>query len=167
MSLTLKKAFCMLLVLSGLLFLVRCSSTAKMGDTVLVDYTGRLEDGTVFDTSFGGQPLQFIVGSGLVISGFDYAVQGMKEGQEKNIALQPEAGYGIYDPLQVFTVPRERLPNDREPQVGDQLKLSSKEDGQQLFAQITAVTDKEVTVDTNHPLAGKTLFFTIMLREIK
>ena len=155
------------LILLSVLFLSGCSAAAKTGDTVLVDYTGRLEDGTVFDSSAGKSPIEFVVGGGLVIPGFDVAVKGMKVGEEKNVAIQPEAAYGVRDEAQVFKVPRDKLPQDREPEVGAQLRLTSKAGEQNLMAVITEVAEKEVTADANHPLAGKTLFFAITLKDIK
>ncbi len=166
MNVPVQKTLIAVLVLLSIL-LVGCSAAAKVGDTVLVDYTGRLEDGTVFDSSVGKSPIEFAVGGGLVIPGFDAAVKGMKVGEEKNVAIQPEAAYGVRDDQLVFKVPRDKLPKDREPEVGVQLRLSSKVGEQDLMAVITEIAEKEVIADANHPLAGKTLFFTITLVQIK
>jgi FKBP-type peptidyl-prolyl cis-trans isomerase 2 len=138
---------------------------AKKGDKVKVDYTGKFDDGTVFDTSEGKQPLEFELGSGMIIKGFDNAVVGMNQGEEKNIELQPAEAYGDHNPALVKKIPRERLPQNHEPKPGMFLALKTP-DGKQFPAKITEVTDKEVTIDLNHPLAGKKLNFAIKLVSI-
>jgi len=137
----------------------------KKGDKVKVDYTGTLEDGTVFDTSEGKHPLEFEVGSGQLIKGFDNAVEGMEKGQEKEITLKPAESYGDVNPALVKKVPRSQLPEGQEPKPGMPLFLKTP-DGKQFPAKINEVTDQEVTIDLNHPLAGKTLTFKIKLVEI-
>ena len=139
--------------------------TVKKGDKVKVDYTGTLEDGTVFDSSKGKAPIEFEVGSGKIIKGFDEAVLGMKRGEEKEIRIKPEEAYGQPRPELVKSIPRDKLPQDKEPKPGMMLMLSSP-DGRQLPARITEVSDTEVTIDLNHPLAGKTLIFKIKVVEI-
>ena len=137
----------------------------KKGDTVKVDYVGSLDDGTVFDRSdVHGQPLEFEVGSGNVVKGFDDAVMGMKPGDTKKIVIPPEQAYGVSNPQMIQTVPRDKLPPG-EPKVGMTLAVGLP-NGQQIPAHITAVAASTVTVDLNHPLAGKTLHFEITLKEI-
>jgi FKBP-type peptidyl-prolyl cis-trans isomerase 2 len=139
--------------------------TVKKGDKVKVDYTGTLEDGTVFDSSKGKAPIEFEVGSGKIIKGFDDGVLGMKKGEEKEIKIKPDDAYGQPRPELLKKIPRDKLPQDKEPKPGMMLMLSSP-DGRQLPARITEVSDTEVTIDLNHPLAGKTLIFKIKVVEI-
>jgi FKBP-type peptidyl-prolyl cis-trans isomerase 2 len=137
----------------------------EKGNKVKVDYTGTLEDGTVFDTSDGKQPLEYESGSGQLIKGFDSAVVGMEKGEEKEITLKPEESYGEHNPQMIQKLPREQLPKDKEPKKGMALMLKSP-DGKQFPARIAEVTDKEVELDLNHPLAGKTLKFKIKVLDI-
>ena len=137
----------------------------KKGDKVKVDYTGTLEDGTVFDTSEGKQPLEFEVGSGQLIKGFDEAVTGMEKGEEKEITLQPAEAYGDHNPQLIKKIPRDKLPEGQEPKPGMMLSLGTP-DGKQFPARITEVDDKEISIDLNHPLAGKVLKFKIKVVEI-
>jgi len=137
----------------------------KNGDTIKVDYVGSLDDGAIFDRSaVHGAPLEFKVGSGEVIKGFDDAVIGMEVGQTKKRSIPPEQAYGAVNPRMVQALPREQLPPG-EPKVGKTLILELP-DKQQVPARITAVTATAVTLDLNHPLAGKALHFEITLREI-
>lgn len=139
--------------------------TVKKGDKVKVDYIGSLDDGSIFDQSKAhGQPLEFEVGSGNVIKGFDDAVMGMKAGESKKIVIQPEQAYGAINAQMIQTVPKDKLPPG-EPKVGMTLAVGLP-NGQQIPALITAVTATTVTVDLNHPLAGKTLHFEITLKGI-
>jgi peptidylprolyl isomerase len=133
---------------------------AQNGDTVRVHYTGRLENGEVFDTSEGGEPLEFKLGSGQVIAGFDENVIGMSVGEEKTISIEPENAYGERQEGLVGKVERAGLSLGDEPQVGMELALQLPE-GQQIPVVITEVTDESVTFDANHPLAGKKLIFDI------
>ena len=138
----------------------------KNGDQVTLEYKGSLDDGTVFDSSENHKnPLQFEVGSGKVIPGFDQAVVGMKEGEEKKFTLQPAQAYGDRNPKLTQIVPRTELPKDQEPKVGMMLAVGTP-DGKQIPATITKVTPSEVTLDMNHPLAGKALTFDIKLVEV-
>jgi len=134
--------------------------TIKKGDKIKVEYTGTLDDGTVFDTSEGKAPLEFEVGSGKIIKGFDDAMIGMKKGEEKTIKLESEQAYGNQNAELLKKIPRDKLPKEPQPQVGMMLGLNSP-DGQQIPARIAEVNDKEVTIDLNHPLAGKNLTFKI------
>lgn len=138
----------------------------KNGDTVKMDYTGTLEDGSVFDSSSNhGAPLEVEIGSGKIIKGFDEAVVGMEKDEEKEITLQPAEAYGDPKPELIKKVPKEQLPKEQEPKVGMVLGVGLP-NGQQIPARITEVTDTEVTIDLNHPLAGKVLNFKIKVVEI-
>jgi len=137
--------------------------TIKKGDKIKVEYTGTLEDGTVFDTSEGKAPLEFEVGSGQIIKGFDEGVIGMNVGEEKDIKIEPKDAYGERNDQLLKKVPREQLPKEQEPKVGMMLLLKSPDGAQQVPAKITEVNDKEITIDLNHPLAGKTLNFKIKI----
>ncbi|MAG08151.1 peptidylprolyl isomerase [Candidatus Woesearchaeota archaeon] len=132
----------------------------KKGDKIKVEYTGTLEDGKVFDTSEGKPPLEFEVGAGKIIKGFDDAVIGMEKGQEKEIKLEPKDAYGDPNPQLVKKVPKDKLPQGQDPKPGMVLALGTP-DGQQIPARITEVGDNDITIDLNHPLAGKTLTFKI------
>jgi peptidylprolyl isomerase len=140
-------------------------SQVKSGDTVKVHYTGKLEDGTQFDSSAGGDPLEFEVGSGQVISGFDKAVEGMSVGDSCSVDIQPEEAYGPRQDQMVQEVPKSALPDDLNPKEGMALQARG-QDGQVINLTVTSVEDDSITVDGNHPLAGKTLNFDIELVEI-
>jgi len=139
---------------------------AKVGDSVSVHYTGTLDDGTVFDSSSThGQPLTFKIGEGLVIKGFDEAVMGMNVGDKKKIHIEAKDAYGDPNPELLQQVPRDKLPKDQEPKPGMILGVRAP-DGMQFPATITAVTADTVTLDLNHPLAGKALNFDLELVKI-
>ena len=138
---------------------------AKSGDTVRIHYTGTLEDGTQFDSSDGRDPLEFALGGGQVIPGFDSAVDGMAVGENKSVAIQPDQAYGERHEQLVQEVPKSALPEDMEPAVGMQLQSQSPE-GQVMNLVVTDVADETITVDANHPLAGQALTFAIELVEI-
>ena len=138
----------------------------KKGNTIKVEYVGMFESGEVFDSSKDhGQPLEFTVGAGQMIEGFDQAVIDMKLNEEKEIVLSPEQGYGQANPEMIKKVPREQLPKDQEPKVGVILGLKLP-NGQQFPARISVVTTNDVTLDLTHPLAGKTLKFKVKVVEI-
>ena len=138
---------------------------AKSGATVRIHYTGTLEDGTQFDSSDGRDPLEFALGGGQVIPGFDSAVDGMAVGENKSVTIQPDQAYGERHEQLVQEVPKSALPEDMEPAVGMQLQSQSP-DGQVMNLMVTDVTDETITVDANHPLAGQALTFAIELVEI-
>lgn len=140
-------------------------SQATSGDTVRIHYTGKLEDGTMFDSSAGRDPLEFELGTGQVIPGFDNAVDGMNVGESKNVVIPPDQAYGDRHEQLIQAVPRSALPGEIKPEVGMQLQSQSP-DGQVMMLSITEVADDTVTVDGNHPLAGQTLNFDIELVEI-
>ena len=136
----------------------------KNGDTVRVHYTGRLDDGQVFDSSEGGDPLEFKVGAGEVIPGFDEAVRGMNVGDKKTVEIPPAEAYGERREQLVAQVPRESMSLDSDPQEGMSL-LMQLPDGNQIPVTVAAVTDDQVTLDANHPLAGRKLTFDVELVE--
>lgn len=131
----------------------------KLGNKVKVEYEGRFSDGEVFDSTakHGGEPIEFVVGSGMLVSGFEKAVEGMNEGEEKEVTLKPEDAYGEINPQYVQALPKEKFP--AEAQVGMMIGIPTPMG--QIPAKITAIDEKTVTVDMNHPLAGKTLVFKI------
>jgi peptidylprolyl isomerase len=135
---------------------------AKQGDVVAVNYTGRLKDGTVFDSNVGGDPLFFTLGAGQVISGFEEAVAGMSVGETKTATIPSEQAYGARREDMVFTVDRDRLPPDLHPEIGQELQLRT-QDNQAVPVLITGLTETDVTIDANHPLAGMDLIFDIEL----
>jgi len=135
--------------------------SVKKGDKVKVEYTGTLEDGTIFDSSEKhGQPLEFEVGSGQVIKGFDDAVIGMEKDEEKEIKLSSDQAYGDIKPDLVKEFPKDQLPKEQEVKVGMML-LMGLPNGTQMPVKIVEVKDDVVMIDLNHPLAGKTLIFRI------
>lgn len=140
-------------------------SQAKSGDTVRIHYTGTLDDGTEFDSSAGRDPLEFALGGGQVIPGFDSAVDGMTVGENKSVTIAPEQAYGERHEQLVQQVPKSALPEDMKPEVGMQLQ-SQGPDGQVMNLFVTEVEDENITVDANHPLAGQALTFAIELVEI-
>ncbi|MEJ2171874.1 MAG: FKBP-type peptidyl-prolyl cis-trans isomerase [Woeseiaceae bacterium] len=140
-------------------------SQAKSGDTVRIHYTGTLDDGTQFDSSAGRDPLEFALGGGQVIPGFDSAVEGMSVGDSISVTIQPEQAYGERHEQLVQDVPKSALPDEINATVGMQLQGQSPE-GQVTQFVVTAVTEESITVDANHPLAGQILNFDIELVEI-
>ena len=138
---------------------------AKSGDTVRIHSTGTLHDGTEFDSSSGREPLEFALGGGQVIPGFDSAVDGMSVGENKTVTIQPEEAYGERHEQLVQEVPKSALPDEIDPAVGMHLQSRSPE-GQVLNLVVTDVADDSITVDGNHPLAGQALTFDIELVEI-
>ncbi|HWR68143.1 MAG TPA: peptidylprolyl isomerase [Desulfomonilia bacterium] len=141
------------------------SKTAKPGDRVKVHYRGRLDDGFEFDSSVGGEPLVFVIGSGEVISGFEEGAKGMAVGELRTVTIDPEGAYGLHRHELVVEMPWEYFPEDIVPEVGTQLKLVD-ENGEEVLVVVIDVGEDSVTLDANHPLAGKTLTFDIELLEI-
>jgi peptidylprolyl isomerase len=135
---------------------------AKRGDTVSVHYKGTLDDGTVFDSSEGGDPISFTLGGGEVIPGFDTAVEGMSVGDEKTQRIDSENAYGPRRDELVFRVGREQLPDGSEVAVGDVLRIGFP-DGSSAAVQVAQMDDASLTLDANHPLAGKDLTFELRL----
>lgn len=138
---------------------------AKSGDTVHIHYNGTLDDGSSFDSSEGRAPLEFTLGAGQVITGMDRAVEGMAVGEKKSVNIPPEEAYGERQDQMVQDVPKSALPADLTPKVGMALQAQSK-DGRPLRLTVTEIGDETITVDANHPLAGKALNFDIELVKI-
>jgi FKBP-type peptidyl-prolyl cis-trans isomerase 2 len=138
---------------------------AKNGDTVKVHYTGKLKDGTVFDSSVGRDPLEFTIGEKKLIETFEIGIVGMAAGENKSIKIEPQDAYGLYRHEMVAEVKRTYLPENVKPEVGLMLQIKQPE-GQTLQVRISEVNDETVTLDGNHPLAGKALTFDIELLEI-
>ncbi len=139
---------------------------ASDGDTVRVHYTGTLENGTTFDTSVGREPLEFTLGEGKMIPGFEKAVYGLTVGKSKTVTIPAEEAYGPHHDDLVIVVEREQLPADLDPKVDQQLQMQQT-DGRTAVVIVTDVSETTITVDANHPLAGKDLTFEIELVEIK
>ena len=137
----------------------------KSGDTVKVHYHGKLTDGTTFDSSTGREPLEFEVGSGMVIKGFDDGVQGMAVGDKKTIQIPVDEAYGPKDPTMLVEFPRDQFPEELKPEAGMQLNMSNSA-GQVIPVMVTEVKDEIVILDANHPLAGQELIFDIELVDI-
>lgn len=140
-------------------------SVAKKGDKVKVHYTGKLTDGTVFDSSREREPLEFELGGGQMIAGFDIAVDGMAVGESKTANIASKDGYGEKNDEMIFTVPKDQLPPEINPEEGQQLSMQHPS-GQNIPVVITKVEEAQIEIDANHPLAGKDLIFDIELVEI-
>ena len=140
-------------------------SQATSGDKVKIHYTGTLENGTQFDSSEGRDPLEFQLGSGQVIPGFDKAVEGMAVGESKSVTISPADAYGPRNEQAVQEVPRSALPDDLVPEEGMTLQAQN-QDQQPVQLTVTAVGEESITVDANHPLAGQPLIFEISLVEL-
>lgn len=135
---------------------------ATEGDTVHIHYTGRLGDGTVFDSSREREPLEFTLGEGRVIPGFESAVTGMEPGETKTANVPAADAYGPRRDELVMTVEKEQLPDDLDPDVGQRLGMRTA-DGETVEVRVTATDDQAVELDANHPLAGQDLIFDIEL----
>ncbi len=136
------------------------------GDTVLVHYTGKLQNGDVFDSSKDEEPLSVKVGGGDVIPGFEHALVGMETGEEKVFELAPDQAYGSRREELVHVIDRKQIPQEMKLEVGMQLALKGN-DSDPIPAHVVAMTDASVTLDTNHPLAGKSLTFEVSIVDIK
>lgn len=140
-------------------------AAAKSGDTVKVHYTGKLTDGTVFDSSMDRAPLEFKLGEGDIIEGFERIVAGMSPGEKKSGEIAAEDAYGAHHPDMVMKVDLDQFPDDLVPEVGQRLEMTQDE-GDPMDVTVVEVTDELVTLDANHPLAGEALVFEIELVEI-
>ena len=132
------------------------------GNTVKVHYTGKFEDGTVFDTSADRDPLEFTIGRGQLIPGFEQAVIGMSPGESKTVNIPADEAYGQHNAEMLTEVDRSQFPADLNPEVGQQLQLN-RSDAQTVVVTVASVSESTVTLDANHPLAGKDLIFDIQL----
>lgn len=137
----------------------------KVDDKVKVEYTGKLKSGEVFDKSKEGQPLEFTVGDGKIIPGFDQAVRGMEVNEEKEITIESDDAYGEKKEELIQDIPTDAFPDEFEPEIGRRLNLQS-QDGQTFNGEITEIKDDSITVDLNHPLAGKDLIFNIKVVDV-
>jgi peptidylprolyl isomerase len=138
---------------------------AESGNKVRVHYTGKLEDGSVFDSSVGREPLEFILGQGQLIPGFEKAVIGKTAGDKTVATLPPDEAYGESSEELFYEIPMEQVPEDIQPVIGMQLSVSSP-DGRQMPVVVSEVTEQFIVLDANHPLAGKTLIFDIEIMEV-
>jgi FKBP-type peptidyl-prolyl cis-trans isomerase 2 len=156
------------MILLVVMLVTGCGSAiqqAKTGDTVKVHYTGRLQDDTVFDTSVGSEPLEFTLGQGQVIPGFEQAVIGMQVGESKTVTIPADQAYGPRRDDMILEVSRDELPEDLEPTVGMYLQMNQG-DGGIMIVTITEVSETTIKIDANHPLAGQDLTFDIELIDI-
>lgn len=138
---------------------------AKVGDKVLVHYEGSFDDGTVFDSSADQEPLEIVLGQGMVIPGFEAAIIGMNEGEKCRVTLEPEQGYGPHRDDLIKVIDRTDLPEDIQPEVGLLLRAYT-QDGEEVNVTVVEVDDDTVTLDANHPLAGKNISFEIQLVQV-
>ncbi|MEO7982945.1 MAG: peptidylprolyl isomerase [Bacteroidota bacterium] len=137
----------------------------KSGDKVKVHYHGKLVSGETFDSSTGREPLEFEVGSGMVIPGFDNGVTGMTVGEKKTVNIPFDEAYGPRNPEMIIEMPKDRFPKDLDIEVGMPLGMSD-QNGQQFEVRIVEIKDDVVMLDANHPLAGQDLVFDLELVEI-
>jgi peptidylprolyl isomerase len=135
---------------------------AQPGTTVSIHYTGTLSDGTTFDSSEGRDPLTFKMGEGEIIPGLESALSGMEVGDKKQVTIASEEAYGPHRPEAIQQVPRESVPDHIPLDLGTQLQVQTP-DGRALPVTVTEVTEEQVTLDANHPLAGKDLIFDVEL----
>ncbi|MFT6865434.1 MAG: FKBP-type peptidyl-prolyl cis-trans isomerase 2 [Cyclobacteriaceae bacterium] len=140
-------------------------STAKTNDSVKVHYTGTLLSGEIFDSSLERDPLQFTVGAGQMIKGFDEAVNGMGINEKKTVTIPCAEAYGEKNDQLIQEVPKAELPADMNPEAGQTL-VATNHEGQQTHVMVKHVNDESITIDANHPLAGQDLVFEIELVEI-
>ncbi len=141
------------------------STAVKTGDTVAVHYTGKLADGSVFDTSVGREPLKLKLGERQVIPGFERAIIGMTTGETKTAQIPAAEAYGAHEPAMVVEFARDKIPPEIDVKVGQELQVQTTA-GKSLPARVVDANDAAVTLDANHPLAGKDLAFDIELVEI-
>ncbi|MDH5680784.1 MAG: peptidylprolyl isomerase [Spirochaetota bacterium] len=140
-------------------------SIAEAGKTVSVHYTGKLEDGTVFDSSIDREPLSFTVGAGQMIKGFDDGIVGMKVGEKKELVLQPEQAYGEHKVENIHEIDKNNIQNHEELTEGQSVTFNT-QDGQPIGGTIKEIKDSTIVIDFNHFLAGKTLTFEVELVEV-
>ncbi len=139
---------------------------AKDGDKVKVHYHGRLRNGETFDSSHGREPLEFTVGTGQMIKGFDDGVKGMQPGDKKTVEISADDAYGQKEEANLIEFPKDQFPAEMNPEVGTQLMLSN-EEGQQFPVVVAEVKEESVLLDANHPLAGEDLIFDIEMVEVQ
>jgi FKBP-type peptidyl-prolyl cis-trans isomerase 2 len=137
----------------------------KEGDTIRIHYTGRLEDGAVFDSSESGKPLEFTVGEGEVVAGLEKGVVGMSPGESKVIVVPMEQAYGPRTEKRVCELDKKKVPDTFHPEIGQQLQMY-RADGLPVMGTVIGISETSLTMDYNHPLAGRTLIFDTRLLEI-
>jgi peptidylprolyl isomerase len=137
----------------------------KEGDTIRIHYVGRLEDGTIFDSSEGKPSLEFTVGEGYIIPGLEQGVIGMEVGETKIITVEPELAYGPYMKERVFEIERNKIPGNFDIELGLRFQMY-RADGMPILVTVIGMTEKTLIMDCNHPLAGKTLIFETTVEEI-
>ena len=135
---------------------------AQRGSHVRIHYTGQLADGSVFDSSQGGEPLEFTIGQGQMIPGFEQGVLGMTQGESKTITIPASQAYGPHRPERIIQIDRSQMPSELPLEIGSRLQGNSPE-GRRASFTVVAVTEAQVTLDGNHPLAGQDLTFNIQL----
>ncbi len=140
-------------------------AVAKNGDAVKIHYTGKLDDGTIFDSSVGREPLEFTVGEGQVIPGFENIVLGMQPGESKTETIDKDQAYGDRRDDMVFRVERSQLPPDLNPEAGQELYMQQP-GGMALPVLVIDTDEASITIDANHPLAGQDLVFEVQLVSI-
>jgi peptidylprolyl isomerase len=140
------------------------AETIKAGDTISVNYTGRFEDGQVFDSSEGREPLKFTVGAGQLIKGFDDAVTGLKLGDKTTVTIAPADGYGEHREDLIVDIPKANVPENMNVEIGKRFNLRD-QSGRPVPAVVIEITDEAVRLDANHAMAGKTLVFDIEVVE--
>ena len=138
---------------------------AETNNTVKVHYTGKLQDGQIFDSSREREPLEFKLGEGKIIPGFENAVEGMQVSESKTVTVPSNEAYGPVQENLVQEIPSSALPKDIEPKIGQKL-VSKHPNGQEIIVEVKKIKDEKITIDANHPLAGKDLVFDIELIEI-
>lgn len=137
----------------------------RSGDTVRVHYTGRLDDGRVFASSRAQGPLELTVGKGTLLPSVEETLTRMEPGEARTVTIPAERAYGPYEPELVLAVDRAEFPEDIEPEVGQELQV--RQGDEVVVVRITAVSDEEVTIDVNHPLAGQNLTFDLELVAVR
>jgi peptidylprolyl isomerase len=140
-------------------------TVAKKGDTVKVHYTGKLDNGQVFDSSDNREPLKFKIRAGQVIRGFEDAIIGMEQGETKTVKISAEKAYGPHNDELVAQVDKNKFPDHIDPKMGDKFKIESP-DGKTNIVRVTGLSEQKVELDANHPLAGEDLHFDLELVEI-
>jgi peptidylprolyl isomerase len=141
-------------------------STVKANDTVKVHYTGTLDDGNTFDSSRGREPLEFTLGQGQLIAGFEKAVEGLKVGDSTQVRIPADQAYGDVREDMIVEVEKARFPDDITPEIGMQLQINQP-NGQPMPVLVKEVGETHIKLDANHPLAGQALNFDIEIMEIK
>ena len=154
-----------ILVLTALVAGCGGASGAVVGDSVTVHYTGKLEDGTIFDSSLGREPLSFVIGDGTMITGFDEAVRGMEVGDVKTVVIPAAEAYGEYRPDLLVVLSLEEFEEGLE--VGQQVPLQNVTSGETIYFTVIEISDTEATLDANHPLVGEDLIFEIEMVSIE